>query len=244
VPTNKNGGNRNIPSRLDNPGLMSKQRRTWLLSEAEATAIPKKRKGGDPDAEDSEIIVEVDQTLIETLCLEDYSEPLFSLVRNNGDIAGHLKELSYNRYMTSRRRSLKDDPLELERLDTKNDHRLLFFMSGLVRQRDQRISPVYTACVSVIAYKKTLDSFFWGLLSMHRIAYSRPKVECVLDSLVLRLRDLPEFVNKSSTIGLAILDNKAYSIKLVHQHVEDAGEFLETVNIMTVPVTLQLNLEG
>lgn len=61
--------------------------------------------------------------------------------------------------------------------------------------------------------------------------YSRPKIECILDELTTRLPDLPVFTSRSNSIGLAVIDNKAYFIKEVRQHADsdvasDKGDFL------------------
>jgi len=121
-------------------------------------------------------------------------------------------------------------------------------MSALVRQRDQRIAPLYTAGLSIVAHRKSLDRFFWDILTFHKVLYSRPKVECILDELTTRLPDLPVFTSRSNSIGLAVIDNKAYFIKEVHQHADsdvasDKGDFLYTNNWMTLPLTIQLNLD-
>jgi hypothetical protein len=78
--------------------------------------------------------------------------------------------------------------------------------------------------------------------------YSRPKIECILDELTTRLPDLPVFTSRSNSIGLAVIDNKAYFIKEVRQHADsdvasDKGDFLYTNNWMTFLLTIQLNLD-
>jgi hypothetical protein len=137
----------------------------------------------------------------------------YGLSRNNGDIASDLRALTHHAHIDERREALLFDPRELKRYDNKFELRIQFMMSALVRQRDQRIAPLYAACLSIVAHRKSLDRFFWDMLTFRKVLYSRPKVESIIDELTTRLPDLPVFTSRSNSIGLAVIDNKAYFIK-------------------------------
>lgn len=170
---------------------------------------------------------------------------MFSLVRNNREVANGLTELTHHAHVDERRRELCYDPVELASFDAVLEHRHMFLMSALVRQRDQRISPLYIAGLSLIVLRKGLDRFVWDLLVDQRVVLSRRKAESIVDLVAARLPLNPAFTSLSETIGLCVLDNKAYFIKETHEHVDqtsDKGGFLYTNNIMTLPVLIQLNV--
>ena len=121
---------------------------TWLLTEAES-ASARLRVGACVEDSDS-----IERTLIDALLAEDYlAEDMFALVRNNPEVASKLTELTHHAHLDVRRRELRSDPVKLASFDALLEHRHMFLMSALARQRDQRISPFYTAGLSVIVVR-------------------------------------------------------------------------------------------
>ena len=125
--------------------------RTWLLTDAEASSLRKKHQSSL-----AEEAPESDQCLIESLLHADYDhDVLYGLSRNNGDIASDLR-VTHHAHIDERREALSCDPRELVRYESKFEYRIQFMMSALVRQRGQRIAPLYTACLSIVAHRKSL----------------------------------------------------------------------------------------
>ena len=200
----------------------------WLVTEAESRAIRSRQCTEDHCAESF-------SSIVESLLQPEYEDSvLFGLALNNADISTDIRTLTNHVYEQRRRKELAFNPRELERYDRQSTHCIQFLMCALVRQRDQRIAPLYTACLSIMAYSRTLDRFFWDILAQHRILYARSTVAQLVNALSFQLESHEAFESKSWNIGVTVIDNKAYFVKEVHQHVESAHDVGNFFSLLVV----------
>jgi hypothetical protein len=105
-------------------------------------------------------------------------------------------------------------------------------LTTLTRMRNQFVTPFLVICVSVMAFKCSVAEDFFRFMTFNFLVLSKHWTEEFLADLATEVtRDTGD---ENTDTRLLALDNKAYLCRIVHQHEDRKGEFLETVNWITV----------
>ena len=113
--------------------------------------------------------------------------------------------------------------------------RLELLLSTTLRIRNQFIPTFANVCLSLRCLKAGVPRAVWDMLSMARTCMSYDWTRDLALEVGSALGEWPRD-GTSSTVGFAVADNCAYQINLTFEHLEDDGEFLQTVNWLSVPL--------
>lgn len=164
----------------------------------------------------------------------------------NPDIVKDLRQLTVHKYEEMKRRQLEDDEAKEKEYNEMANLNILFVMVALLRQRDQRTSPMLSVCLSILAYKVKLHDTFWSLFTKVKLLMAWSTVKILLDKLTPRILSTIH-PSKSKSVGFTVADNKSYHIKRTFNHADDdgesdAGNYLHTVNRFSEPILSYIEL--
>ncbi len=174
---------------------------------------------------------------------EVYANALREISNANGTLYAAMSHCTMSSSDFDRSRRMAADRLNAREtaqadLDaqTRRDMRLEMLLSTALRCRNQSIPPFCTVCLSLRCLKAAVPHSAWDMLQLGRIIFSREWTDGLAMEVGRHLSEWPTETS-SKSIGFAVADNCAYQIKLTFEHADKDGEFLQTVNWLSVPLT-------
>ena len=109
-----------------------------------------------------------------------------------------------------------------------------FLMSIAARHHNRNVKSFVLVTVSLMAFMSGVPRATWAMLAAVGAIYSYTWTRQLALDLGERMREWPG--HSSTTLGFAVGDNCAYAHKKTFEHRDVRGQFIETVNWLSVPV--------
>ena len=133
--------------------------------------------------------------------------------------------------------SLVPDTLKVERKARKVAVATELWLCLAARTANQHVLPFLTICLSLLALQSGMSDDMWSVLRFMLVIHSKPWITRFAQDVYEKLRsELLSDEDVIDNVRFVVGDNCDYHTRIVHEHTDRSGEYMHTVNWLTVPL--------